>query len=90
MYPLMACIPCVSACNMIAVFSNLDKSLFFWYAEAFVSCCFFIFFSLISSPDRLKSLKFKTVEGGLKFAFVPSEDDYKNADKMVENFINLM
>lgn len=40
--------------------------------------------------DRLKSLKFKTVEGGLKFAFVPSEDDYKNADKMVENFINLM
>ena len=40
--------------------------------------------------DRLKSLKFKVVEGGLKFKFVPSEEDYKKADEIVEDFIKLM
>lgn len=40
--------------------------------------------------DRLKSLKLKVVEGGLKFNFVPSEEDYKKADEMVEEFIKLM
>ncbi|MDD6795801.1 MAG: FprA family A-type flavoprotein [Clostridiaceae bacterium] len=39
---------------------------------------------------RLKSLKLKTVEDGLKFAFVPSSEDYKRADEMVEKFIKLM
>ncbi|MBD7909941.1 FprA family A-type flavoprotein [Clostridium cibarium] len=39
---------------------------------------------------RLKSLKLKVVEEGFKFYFVPSEDDYKKADEMVENFISLM
>jgi flavorubredoxin len=39
---------------------------------------------------RLKSLKLKVVEDGFKFYFVPSEADYKKADEMVENFINLM
>jgi flavorubredoxin len=40
--------------------------------------------------DRLKSLKFKVVEDGLKFKFVPSEEDYKKADEIVEDFIKLM
>jgi len=40
--------------------------------------------------DRLKSLKLKVVEGGLKFNFVPSEEDYKKADEIVEDFIKLM
>lgn len=39
--------------------------------------------------DRLKSLKVKTVPG-LKFAFVASEEDYRKADEMVEEFIKLM
>lgn len=39
---------------------------------------------------RLKSLKFKTVEPGLKFNFVPSELEYKKADEAVEKFIELM
>lgn len=40
--------------------------------------------------DRMKSLKLKTVEPGLKFTFVPSEDDYKKADEAIEKFIELM
>ena len=39
---------------------------------------------------RIKSLKLKTVEPGLKFCFVPSEEDYKNAEEAVNNFIELM
>ena len=40
--------------------------------------------------DRMKSLKLHTVEGGLKFAFVPSDDDFKRADEMINKFIELM
>lgn len=37
--------------------------------------------------ERMKSLKLKVAEPGLKFAFVPSEEDYKNADEFVESFV---
>ena len=40
--------------------------------------------------DRMKSLKLKVVEPGFKFKFVPSEEDYKNLDKLIENFIALL
>ena len=39
---------------------------------------------------RMKSLKLKTVDEGLKFCFVPSEEDYKNAEEAVNKFIALM
>lgn len=39
---------------------------------------------------RMKSLKLKTVDPGLKFCFVPSEEDYKNAEEIVNKFIELM
>lgn len=40
--------------------------------------------------DRLKSLKLKVVDPGLKFCFVPSEDDFKEAEKAVDKFIELL
>jgi flavorubredoxin len=40
--------------------------------------------------DRLKSLKFKVIEPGLKFNFVPSENDYKNADEFLNKFLELV
>ncbi|MDP4177467.1 MAG: FprA family A-type flavoprotein [Bacillota bacterium] len=40
--------------------------------------------------DRLKSLKFKVVEPGLKVNFVPSEPDFKKADELVENYLKLI
>jgi flavorubredoxin len=40
--------------------------------------------------DRLKSLKFKTLEGGLRFNFVPSVEDFSKADELVNNFIGLI
>lgn len=39
---------------------------------------------------RMNSLKLKTVEQGFKFCFVPSEEDYKNAEEAVNKFIELM
>lgn len=39
--------------------------------------------------DRLKSLKFKTVDQGFRFNFVPNEEDFKNADEFVNKFIEL-
>lgn len=40
--------------------------------------------------ERLKSLKLKVVEEGFKFKFVPSSEDYKNADIFLEKFKNLL
>lgn len=40
--------------------------------------------------ERLKSLKLKTVEEGFEFKFVPSSEDYKNADVFLENFKKLL
>jgi NADH oxidase (H2O-forming) len=40
--------------------------------------------------DRLKSLKFKTVEQGLRFNFVANEEDFNRADKFVNDFIELV
>ncbi|MGL4772908.1 MAG: FprA family A-type flavoprotein [Clostridium sp.] len=40
--------------------------------------------------ERMKSLKLKVVEPGLKFNFVPSEEDYKIAEEAVEKFIALL
>ncbi|WP_411168668.1 FprA family A-type flavoprotein [Clostridium sp. MB05] len=39
---------------------------------------------------RLKDLKLKVVDPGLSFCFVPSEQDFKNAEEMVDKFIELM
>lgn len=39
---------------------------------------------------RLKDLKLKVVDPGLSFCFVPSEEDYKNAEEAVNNFLELM
>ncbi|WP_125153820.1 FprA family A-type flavoprotein [Clostridium rectalis] len=40
--------------------------------------------------ERLKSLKLNTLKEGLKFKFVPSEEDFKKADKFVKEFIELL
>ena len=40
--------------------------------------------------ERLKGLKFKTVDPGFKFAFVPSDEDFKKADEFVQKFISLL
>ena len=40
--------------------------------------------------QRLKSLKFKVVEEGLKFNFVPSEAEYEKADKFVEDYLQIL
>jgi flavorubredoxin len=40
--------------------------------------------------DRLKAMKMKTVEDGFKFKFVPSDEDYKKADEVLEKFIELL
>lgn len=40
--------------------------------------------------ERLKSLKLNVIEEGLKFKFVPSEDDFKRADEFVEKFAALL
>jgi len=40
--------------------------------------------------QRLKSLKFKVVEEGLKFNFVPDIKEYEKADKFVEEYLELL
>lgn len=40
--------------------------------------------------ERLKSLKLKVVEPGFKFCFVPSKEEYAEAEKVVEKFIELL
>lgn len=40
--------------------------------------------------ERLSSLKFKTVNPGLKFNFVPSEEDYRKADEFIKSFLELL
>lgn len=40
--------------------------------------------------DRLKSMKFKAVDEGLKFKFVPDEKEYKAADEFIEKFMQLI
>lgn len=40
--------------------------------------------------ERLKTLKFKTVDNGLKFKFVPDEKEFKEADEFVEKFVALL
>lgn len=37
--------------------------------------------------ERLKSLKFKVVDPGLKFNFVPTEEDYRKADELIEHLL---
>ncbi|MEG2353496.1 MAG: FprA family A-type flavoprotein [Clostridium sp.] len=38
--------------------------------------------------SRLESMKFKVVDGGFKFKFVPASREFKEADAFIENFIN--
>ncbi|MDV3428659.1 MAG: FprA family A-type flavoprotein [Bacillota bacterium] len=40
--------------------------------------------------ERLKSLKLKVLPEGLKFKFVPSEEEYKKAEEFVKNFEELL
>jgi flavorubredoxin len=40
--------------------------------------------------DRLKSLKFKVVEGGFMFKFVAFEEDYNKADDFINKYLELM
>lgn len=40
--------------------------------------------------DRLKSLKFKTVDEGLRFNFVPSEEDFIRAEDFAAKFVELL
>jgi len=40
--------------------------------------------------QRLKSLKFKVIEEGLKFNFVPGIKEYESADKFVEAYLQLL
>ena len=40
--------------------------------------------------QRLKSLKFKVVEEGLKFKFVPDIKEYEQADRFVEEYLQLL
>lgn len=40
--------------------------------------------------SRLKDLKLKVVEPGVSFCFVPSEEEYKQAEESIEKFIALM
>lgn len=40
--------------------------------------------------ERLRSLKFKVVDPGLKFNFVPSLSDYKNADEFTEKYVAMI
>ncbi|MCH5138667.1 FprA family A-type flavoprotein [Clostridiaceae bacterium UIB06] len=40
--------------------------------------------------SRLKSLKFKVVEEGLKFKLVPSNEELKKADEFVDKFLELI
>lgn len=40
--------------------------------------------------ERLKSLKFKTTDEGLRFKFVPGEKNYKEADEFVDKYVELL
>lgn len=40
--------------------------------------------------ERLKSLKFKVVDPGLRFNFVPNDNDYKSVDEFVEKFLSIL
>lgn len=40
--------------------------------------------------SRLKDLKLKVVEPGLSFCFVPSEEDYKKAEDVINKFLELI
>ncbi len=40
--------------------------------------------------ERLKSMKFKTLDEGFRFKFVPSEKDFQMADEFIEKFINTL
>lgn len=40
--------------------------------------------------ERLTSLKFKVVNPGLKFNFVPNENDFSKAEELIESFIKLI
>lgn len=40
--------------------------------------------------ERLKSMKFKVIDEGLRFKFVPGENDYKAADDFLDKFVQLM
>lgn len=40
--------------------------------------------------ERLRALKFRVVEEGLKFNFVPSEEDFFRADEFVEEYLELL
>jgi flavorubredoxin len=42
---------------------------------------------VVMLTERLRSLKFKVVDPGLKFNFVPSEEDFKKAEELVDSLL---
>lgn len=40
--------------------------------------------------NRLKELKFKTLDSGFKFNFVPGEEDFKSCEEFVEKYLELV
>jgi flavorubredoxin len=40
--------------------------------------------------DRMSSLKFKVINPGLRFNFVPNVEDYKKADELVDSYISII
>jgi len=40
--------------------------------------------------ERLKSMKFKTIDEGLKFKLVPGDKDFAAADEFIEKFVQLL
>lgn len=40
--------------------------------------------------ERLKSMKFKTLENGFRFKLVPSKEEFKMADEFIEKFIKML
>lgn len=45
---------------------------------------------VIMMDERLRGLKFKVVDNGLKFNFVPSTEDFKRADELINKYIELL
>ena len=40
--------------------------------------------------SRMKDLKFKVLDDGLKFKFVPDKKEYEEANEFIEKYISLL
>lgn len=76
--------PAWDVLSMVSAITNRGKAAgafgsYGWSGEAAVML-----------TERLKSLKFKVVEGGLKFRLVPNAEEFKTADEFVDKFLELL